>query len=240
MSRKKKRARIFPPDIAKVQLSGGEIHYLWWFIQGSIMAPSVRHRLRKAWGFCERHAWAAILVEASFRQGYMHGPAILYEDLLQPALPALGLKGPLKNWRLIVNLNEKGPCMMCDMNLGPETKGAANEALIVRGRNATELRRFAESTRAYWERTICGRCLGNGSWPRCRRHLIQDALEGSVENLSRHRALISDLTKHITLYSRSFRWGFQGTEKEENKAALISAVGWCSGWQPFLTTLGMK
>lgn len=60
MMGKKKRAGIYPPDITKVQLSGGEIHYLWWFIQGSIMNPDTRYKLRDSWGLCERHAWGAI------------------------------------------------------------------------------------------------------------------------------------------------------------------------------------
>lgn len=240
MGRKKKGAKIFPPDITESQLSGGEVHYLWWFIQGSIMTPSIRYRLRRAWGFCGRHAWCAILVEASFRHGYMHGPAILYEDLLHPAIPALGIDGPLKNLRLLKNLREKGPCIMCEMDLGPETKGAASADRVERGRDPRELRVFAQSTRTYWEKTICGRCLGNGSWPRCRRHLMEDASKGAIGSLLPHQDLLNHIFQQITLYARSFRWECRGTDTEENKAALISAVGWCSGWQPLLSILGMK
>jgi hypothetical protein len=54
-------------------LSNGEINFLWWFIQGSIMSPSTRDRLWKTWGMCERHTWGFISVEAAFRQGYMMG-----------------------------------------------------------------------------------------------------------------------------------------------------------------------
>jgi hypothetical protein len=42
------------------QLSEGEIHFHYWFIQGSIMIPETRCRLRRAWGLCERHAWGSI------------------------------------------------------------------------------------------------------------------------------------------------------------------------------------
>lgn len=238
--KKKKRAGIVPPDIIKFQLSGGEIHYLWWFIQGSIMFPHTRFQLRKAWGFCERHAWGAILVEASFRHGYMHGPAILYEDLLGPAVQAANLQGPLKNLRLLKNLRNKGPCIMCEMNLGPETRGAASADIVERGRDLKELRVFAQRTKTYWEKTICGRCLGNGSWLRCRRHLIEDASKGAMGSLLPHHDLLDYILQQITLYSRSFRWEFHGTDTEENKAALVSAVGWCSGWQPLLAILGMK
>ena len=37
-----------------------------------------------------------------------------------------------------------------------------------------------------------------------------------------HRDLIDYMFEEITLYARSFRWGFHGAETEENRAALIS------------------
>lgn len=122
------------PAGSEFRLSDGEIHYLYWFIQGSMMAPDVRQQLRRAWGFCERHAWSYILVEAAFYRGYMHGAALLYEDLLTSALPAFHLKGPLKYWCLQRSLHPKGPCMMCEVGLGPKTKGLARSEIIKRGR----------------------------------------------------------------------------------------------------------
>ena len=92
----------------ELQLSDGEIHYLYWFIQGSIMVPDIRHELRRAWGFCERHAWSYILVEAAFYRGYMHGAALLYEDLLTPAVSNLRVRGPLRNRRLARSLGSPG------------------------------------------------------------------------------------------------------------------------------------
>ena len=204
------------------------------------MIPDVRYRLRKGWGFCERHAWGAILVEASLRRGYMHGPAILYEDLLKPAIPAFRLKGPFKTWRIMKNLRAKGPCMMCDMGYGTKSKGSASPELIERGRDASQLRVFGQRTKSYWEKIICGRCLGNGSWPRCRLHLLADAARGSIDHFSEQQALMDYVTEHIEKYSRSFRWEFQGTATQEDAAALLSAVGWCSGWQPFLSFLGVR
>jgi hypothetical protein len=236
----KKNLMITPPEEGAFLLSPGEIHYLYWYIQGSIMVPPTRFRLRKAWGFCERHAWGAILVEASFRQGYMHGLAILYEDLLRPAIPAFRLKGPFKNRRLMKNLRAKGPCMMCDMGYGTESKSPASQELIERGRDASQLRILGQRTKAYWEKTICGRCLENGSWPRCRPHLIADAARGAIDHFSVQQALMEYVTEHIEKYSRSFRWEFRGTATHEDEAALLSAVGWCSGWQPLLRILGVK
>ena len=54
-------AIIDSPAMGEFKLSVGEIHYLYWYIQGSIMFPEIRRDLRKAWGFCERHAWGPLL-----------------------------------------------------------------------------------------------------------------------------------------------------------------------------------
>jgi hypothetical protein len=232
--------RVIPPqNKLTMPPSNGEIHYLWYYIQGSIMNGDVRCNLCNSWGFCERHAWIAIQVEASLRHCFMMGPAILYEDLLDRCMAAFKIRGPLKNRQLLRNLREKGPCLMCNMDLGPETKGIANKGLVERGRDLTEVRRLAEMGRPYWEETVCGSCLGNGSWQRCRPHLIQDILLGNVDHLAPHHKLINKLRHHIVLYSRSFEWEHRGTATHEDKASLISAVGWFSGWRPFISIVGI-
>jgi len=223
------------PSGAEFQLSNGEIHYLYWFIQGSIMVPDIRHRLRRAWGFCERHAWGYILVEAAFYRGYMHGAVLLYEDLLTPALSAFRLKGPLRHWRLERSLHQKGPCPMCEMGFGPHSKGIGRQELIETGRNPTELRALAFNTQKHWAKTVCGRCIGSESDQRCRRHLIEEVSMGLIDALSPHKILVEYIYHHINLYHRSFRFEFQGSETDEDMAALISAVGWCSGWKIFLS-----
>jgi hypothetical protein len=91
------------------KLSDGEIYFLWWFIQGSIMSPMTRKRLWNGWGMCERHAWAFIAVEAAFRGDYLMGPAILYEDLMQRALASFFPRGLMKLVRIKRGLYEKGP-----------------------------------------------------------------------------------------------------------------------------------
>ena len=204
------------------------------------MIPETRHALRKAWGFCERHAWASILVEMGFRPNYMMGPAILYEDIMSLAISAFDFHGPLGNLRLRRNLREKGQCIMCEMGFGPETKGRASPDIIERGGNSSNLRVFAQKTKKYWERTVCGRCFGNESFQRCRRHLIEDASNGSVGDISFHRGILEYIFEHLVIYARSFRWECHATDTEEDQAALISAIGWCSGWGPLLSILKMK
>jgi len=218
-------------------LSPGEIHFLWWFIQGSIMFPSTRERLRKAWGFCGRHAWGALLVEASFRHGYMHGPAILYEDIMEKALLALAGKSWLKRWQTRMALRPKGPCLMCEMNYGPDSRATARPEIIQKGQDPTEIKKFCQRTKKYWEQMVCGQCAESNSLARCREHLLTEADRLSAAEFKEHQNFIRQIYEHICLYSRSFRWEFRGTESPEDEAALISAVGWCSGWQPLLAIL---
>jgi hypothetical protein len=216
-------------------LSNGEINFLWWFIQGSIMSPSTREQLWNGWGMCERHAWGFISVEASFREGYMHGPAILYEDLMNRARAAFIIRGPMQAWRIMRNIRARGPCLMCDMEYGPHSKGVADAERVEKGRDLGELQALALKTSAYWQKGVCGRCAGEDLPQRCRRHLIQEISQGVITDLSPHAALVDDVAKHIKIYALSFRHGYHGTETDEDAAALMSAVGWCSGWKTFLS-----
>lgn len=218
-------------------LSDGEVHFLWWFIQGSIMNPGTRWRLRRAWGLCARHAWGALAVEAAFREDYLHGPAILYEDLIERARSAFMLRGALQARRLGRRLRATGPCMMCEMGLDAASAGIAREELLVQGRDSTQLRAFAEATKPYWSKAVCGRCVKEGSYSLCRIHLLEAATHGFVANLDDHRSRVQDILGHLRIYRQSFVWGYHGTETDEDRAALISAVGWCSGWQPWIDTL---
>jgi hypothetical protein len=215
-------------------LSPGEIHFLWWFIQGSIMNPSTRERLRKAWGLCDRHAWGWMVVEAAFRSGYMHGPAVLYEDLMGLAMVVFEMRGPIQRERLRRSLRLKRPCLMCEEGYGSRTKGFVRKKIVQQGRNLSELQLLARRTQQYWLKAVCGRCAGTVSTQRCRTHLIEDISRGLTE-VSEHRALVLYLSRHLFTYARSFQFEFHGTHTEEDEAALISAVGWCSGWASLLS-----
>jgi hypothetical protein len=221
------------PDV--IELSPGEVHFLWWFIQGSIMNPDTRKRLRKAWGFCERHAWGWMAVEATFRTGYMHGPAVLYEDLMERAVRFFEVSGPAQNTRVRRNLREKGLCLMCEEGYGPDSRGFVKPEIVEQGRDLTQLRLMAQRTFPYWSEAVCGQCDGSGSTERCRKHLLKEAHGGSMKGFHAQKALVEDIYRHLTIFSRSFWWEFRGTQTEEGEASLISAVGWFSGWKPLLS-----
>lgn len=199
------------------------------------MDVETRWRLRRAWGLCGRHGWGALATEAAFRGGFLHGPAVLYLDLMERGFQAFRVRGALQTRRLARRLRATGPCMMCEMGLDQRSRGAARQELIAEGRDPSQILRFADKTRRYWRKTLCGRCVGHGSFPLCRPHLLEETSRGFVDDPAEHCALVKYILEHLRIYKQSFVWGYHGTETEEDEAALISAVGWCSGWQTWLS-----
>ena len=201
------------------------------------MSPMTRERLWNGWGMCERHAWAFIVVETAFRGDYLMGPAILYEDLMHRALIKFSNRGALKPWKIQKGLIDKGPCMMCEMQYGPESRASAGPELLEKGRDLNEFQTFAKRTYHYWKKTVCGRCAGNNAVHRCRNHLIEAISQGRIDDLSLHEKLVGHIARRIKTYMLSFRWENRGTETVKDISALISAVGWCSGWRPLLSIM---
>ncbi|MCA1959313.1 MAG: hypothetical protein LDL33_00855 [Desulfomonile sp.] len=198
------------------------------------MEPETRQRMRKAWGFCERHAWAWLAVEASFRGGYLLGPAVLYEDLMERAVRLFRVYGPAQGIRVRIRVHEKGPCLMCELGYGPDSEATAAAKLIDKGRDLYHLRLVAERTRPYWQMDVCGVCVGTNSTMRCRKHFVQKANVDSVEHFRLQKEFLTNLFPRVANFLRSFRWEYRDTQTVEDMAALISAVGWCSGWTIFL------
>jgi hypothetical protein len=229
------RPREAPTEF--LRLSDGEVHYVWWFVQGSIMEVDTRWRLRRGWGMCQRHAWGALAAEAAFRQNYFHGPAILYEDLLDRAVHALEVAGPWSALRVARRLRATGPCLMCEMGFDQRSRGAFNQGRIDQGRNLAWIREFGRVTRTYWNATVCGRCVGSTSAVRCRPHLLDDERAGVLTDLESHQTYLAGILEPLRAFARSYRWEHRGTGTDRDRAALLSAVGWCSGWQAGLGLL---
>lgn len=201
------------------------------------MSPMTRERLWNGWGMCERHSWAFIAVESAFRGDYLMGPAILYEDLMHRALVKFVPRGFLKPRKVQKGLSNRGPCLLCEMKYGRNSKGAGGPELLNKGRDLTEFKTLAQKTSHYWEKTVCGLCAENSSIQRCRHHLIESLSQGHINDLYPHVKLVDYIARHIKIYMLSFRWENRGTETIEDTAALISAVGWCSGWKPLFSIM---
>jgi hypothetical protein len=215
-------------------LSDGEIHFLYWFIQGSIMIPETRQSLRRGWGFCERRAWAVLAVELCYRPKFQHSTALLYQDLVQRAVAEFAGRGPLLRPRLARRLASQGRCRMCDFKTYHAGRGGASPMVMTRGRQTDSLFSFAAEHRDYWDGHVCGVCRGDASPARCRRHLIADPGVGD-DMIDFHETLLSDLHNGLRALARSYEWGHHGSDRPQDRAALVSAVGFMGGWRPLLT-----
>lgn len=225
-------AGVLPP--APAPLSPGEVQFLWWFIQGSVMEPQTRRRLWRAWGMCARHAFAWLCAEASFRHGYLHGPAIVYAELMAQALRALSAPPPLAAARVARRLRDRGRCLMCELGYGPGSRGFISAARLAAGRDVAALGEFMARSERHWREDVCGVCAGCASAARCRIHLLREVAGGSLSGLAAHRVRLARMAARAARYSDSFRWERRGTDTAEDRAALVSAAGWCGGWSALL------
>jgi hypothetical protein len=222
------------PPAVDGELSSGEVGFLHSFMQGSIMVAEVRWALRKAWGFCPRHTAAWLKVEAAFRHRYLHGPAVLYDDLMERACAAFDLAGPGATWRLVHRLRAASPCYLCAMDIGPSSHGYIQEEPLAIGRDPTAWQAFAHETQAYWQADVCGACAGTGSSRRCRAHLCDDLNTGRIDDIEPHRRDVLRIARHLRTYHDSFQYDKNGIDTVEDRAALVSAAGWCGGWRGLL------
>jgi hypothetical protein len=213
----------------------GEINFLWSFIQGSIMIPETWNALLRNYGFCERHAWIHVGVEMSFRGEYLLGPTILYAGLIERAFRAASTSRSA-----IRQLRAAGPCLVCAVNAKNASAGASPQALLNRGRDAGELRNFAGKLEPIWRDSVCRDCSGHESSAtapnRCRQHLLAAIKERVAIDMAAQGDLLQDLSARLCRYERSFLAGGPKVS-DQDRAALITAVGWCSGWRPVLMQL---
>ena len=100
-----------------------------------------------------------------------------------------------------------------------------------------EILSFARATEPRWRRAGCGLCAGNGAETRCRARLQEDLLREGAD-LAVQRGLVESIYAHMARFSRAFVWEFRGTATDEDRAGLISAIGWCGGWKPWLWLAG--
>lgn len=200
------------------------------------MIPGTRWQLRRAWGMCERHSFLAVAVEGAFRHCFFHGPAIVYAELMERALAAFNTVGPLKEMQIARHLQATKPCLMCELDYGPHTHRDYLPNYIVAGKDLSQIYAFAQETEPYWRAIVCGRCAGTDARPRCRIRLRQDLANGGAV-VKEHRALVEYIAEHVAKYRLSCVWDFRDTETLEDRAALVSAIGWCSGWRPWLVLM---
>jgi hypothetical protein len=160
--------RVVPADpdgrpnlLERLRPSDGEAHFLWHFMQGSIMVPETRRRLRRAWGMCARHSFGAVAVEAAFRPRFLHGPALLYEDMMERAVTALKERpGPFQAVRLARRLRAAGPCLMCELGYAQTPPLPSHTITCVRARTSAKSQRLRVRRRRAGGRPCVGGAPG--------------------------------------------------------------------------------
>lgn len=213
-------------------ITDGEINFLWSFIQGSIVNPETLWSLLSGYGFCQRHAWVHISVEMAFRGQYLLGPAILYAALLENALSAVCVRAPFSHrW-----LRPGRSCLFCSLKIANLSRGACPQSRLIKGRDAHPLRQLALDLREHWGDYVCDVCKRDDGEIRCRRHFGADLKARRPTDLIRQRDLLRDLQGRVIRFQESFTVG-KRTASDQERASLIAAIGWCSGWQPLLALL---
>jgi hypothetical protein len=231
----KERARHF-------ELSSGEVDFLWWFIQGSIMDPTVRAKLYAHWGLCERHSLAFFIVESSFRPHLIHGCTILYAELMHRAANALndqGIHGLIPGSISRHLLRVSGPCHVCNLGYDACSPGNVRQDRLVQGRDLTTAARFATENRRGWYPYVCGVCAGTSSPVLCRPHLLEAMDRDGAQVAKIQHDVVLTISSHLANFEKSFHWKLRDTDTDEDRGALISAIGWCSGWTELIRSLGL-
>jgi hypothetical protein len=103
-----------PPADQALHLDLRETSQLWWWFQnGSVMTPSTRGRLRRAWGLCPRHSWAHAAVECELRS-QPYSTASLYLDLAGRAAEALAERPRRRSGPPVARLQAQDACVVCE------------------------------------------------------------------------------------------------------------------------------
>ncbi len=219
--------------------SAGEVHQYYWFTRGGVMNSETRLALRRSRGFCERHAWGAFAAEMVFNGEYLLGSAVLYEDLIGRCLAAFMDRGPWRAARLTRQLRPKGPCLMCHVRAYRAGTSSAGARLVEQGRSTDRLLSYAREHQWLWECHVCSACSGASSDALCRRHLTQNMGTIPVDSLKHHRDVLQSIHGGVAAFGRSFVWENRGTATPRDRADLLSAIGWISGWRPLLMLLAI-
>jgi hypothetical protein len=206
-----------------LDLTAAEIKHLWAFQDGAIMNPDVRQHLRKSWGFCPRHTWAAAVTEPALRWG-LHGTVILYQDLT--GLAAAAVRRPaVRNSTIARRLQARASCFTCDFlriasDHEPEPRLVAARSRVNTRQRFTDLLLPVEPI---WSERACPACLG-GEGLVCRPHILAGAeVPGTLADG------LTDLRDRMRLLSDSMRW-HGPTPTVEDRSSWVEALGWFAGW----------
>jgi hypothetical protein len=215
------------PERRALQLDLRETSQLWWWFQnGSIMTPSTRGRLRRAWGLCPRHSWAHAVVECELRS-QPYSTAGLYLDLTGRAAEALTERPRRRAGPPVDSLHARDICVLCEwLDRSTATPDLSFETRRRRFNRMERTRTRLAASWPVWMPASCPHC-GDGQGLLCRPHLLARDPErvdatGCAAALNELRDRLERLVASMTLH------GPPATPQVA--AAWIEAVGWFAGW----------
>jgi putative (di)nucleoside polyphosphate hydrolase len=213
-------------DAGPLSITDGEVNFIDGFMHDGSIGAECGLQLMRYWGYCERHAWVSLAVEMSMLHGFCSRSASLYTDILRQGSAALAGD----NRRAVPKqLREGGSCMICNAN--PRWRGLLSRADLAKAKDPSPLRSFAQGCAPFWQQDCCPQCItGVTGGHLCRRHMSEALREGASLDLANERKYLMNMLARLENYAWSFSWGFRGLDGPEDRAALISAIGWCSGW----------
>jgi hypothetical protein len=218
-----------------LRITDSDINSLWSY---GIVNAATWETLIGAWGFCERHAWVYLNVEMAVGRGHLFGPTIFYGVLLQEALRAFRPQRFVSRSWIVLQLRATKDCLLCNALSKHQPRRAPWRPHLDQARNTSKLCSFALAVTPQWRNWVCARCVDQEGENRCRRHLLADISAGKPANFSAQQAMLQQLAAQIAHYERSFTPKFHESATDEDRAALIAAIGWRSGWAPLLGLLG--
>jgi putative (di)nucleoside polyphosphate hydrolase len=221
-------AELVQVDGGPLAITDGEVNFIEGFTHDGSIGAECGLQLMEYWGYCERHAWVSLAVEMSMLHGFCSRSASLYVDILQKAIAVLAAQDRSRQRAVAKQLKECGTCMICNVN--PTRRGLLPAAALAKAKDPTRLRSFAETSTKYWHSDCCPRCIKRAGGHLCRRHVIEAIGEERAVDPKAEREYLMNLLDRLEIYAWSFSWGFRGIDGPEDRAALISAIGWCSGW----------
>jgi 8-oxo-dGTP pyrophosphatase MutT (NUDIX family) len=216
-------------DAGPLEITDGEVNFIQGFVHDGSIGAECGLQLVRYWGYCERHAWVSLAVEMSLLHGFCSRSATLYTDVLRQGIAALSPEYHRRPRAVAKALKESGTCMICSAN--PRGRGLLTVAELAKAKDVSSLRSLAEGSAQFWASDCCPHCINGATHGHlCRRHLIEALDIGTPSNLDAdHRHLVNVLAR-LENFAWSFSWDFRGIDGPEDRAALISAIGWCSGW----------
>jgi len=96
----------------------------------------------------------------------------------------------------------------------------------------------------HWQSSVCRLCAGESPTAAslaasilCRLHVIEQGQPTLERHLHALRSFLEATYTNLSAFDRSYMLEHKGTAKPEDRAALLTAVGWMNGWRPLLALI---